>query len=144
MIKEFVEKWDKNKDKLKEYFSKTPQSEYENYEGIVKALFEKVINAGLEHYSSQRFCTEKMITIDDGKYDGTQIFILHRNTVAPELKNYVYTNTYYGTCPGCDTLLAIQDNLEQLPDKNQIEGYMTIALHLLQKCNFMKEDEEED
>lgn len=141
MIKEFVEKWDKNKDKLEEYFSKTPQSEYENYEGIVKALFEKVINFGLETYSSKRFRTEDIVTIDDGKYDGTQIFILHRNTVAPELKDYVYTNTYYGSCPGCDTLLAIQGyDLEQKPNKNEVEGYMTIALHLLQKCNFMKED----
>ena len=43
MIKEFVEKWDKYKKDLEDYFRNTKQGEYDTYEEIVKALFEKVI-----------------------------------------------------------------------------------------------------
>jgi hypothetical protein len=44
MIKEFIEAWEKNKEKLENYFRNTNQDEYDEYEKIVKKLFEKVIN----------------------------------------------------------------------------------------------------
>jgi hypothetical protein len=44
MIKEFIEAWDKSKDKLEDYFRNTKQEEYDRYEKIVIKLFEKVIN----------------------------------------------------------------------------------------------------
>ena len=44
MIKEFVDAWDANKDKLEEYFRTTRQEEYNNYRTIVYQLFKKVIN----------------------------------------------------------------------------------------------------
>ena len=141
MIKDFVEKWNKNKNKLEEYFSQTKQSEYFDYKSIVKALFEKVINDdGI--YESEKFDTDNIFVIDDGDYQGTQIFILSKNVYQPNVKDYVYTNTYYGSCSGCDTLLAIQDcDTEKMPSKNQVEGYMLLALHLLQECKFMEEED---
>lgn len=39
MIKEFCLAWEKNKDKLEEYFRKARQEEYGNYEDLVKCLF---------------------------------------------------------------------------------------------------------
>ena len=134
MIKEFIEKWDKYKNELEEYFKTNKQLEYSSYALIVKALFDIIINKDEE----DKFDTENIVVIDDGDYQGTQIFILHKDWYQPSVEDYVYTNTYYGSCSGCDTLLAIQDwDLEELPSEEQIKEYMTLALHLLQKCKYM-------
>lgn len=137
MIKEFVEKWDKYKKDLEDYFRSTKQAEYSTYEDIVKVLFEKVINRDIDY---GEYDIENILVIDDGDYQGTQIFILHRNTYQPNIEEYVYTNTYYGSCSGCDTLQSIQSWYDELPSKNQVKDYMELALHLLQKCKFMNED----
>ena len=82
-----------------------------------------------------------MTIIDDGDYQGTQIFIIPLNTYQPNVKDYVYTNTYYGSCSGCDTLQAISYYDRELPSETQIKEYMQLALHLLQKCMWLKEEE---
>ena len=140
MIKEFVESWDKHKDELKEYFKNNPQSEYCDYEDIVKLLFEKVINVDLED-DYDKFDVEEIKVIDDGDYQGTRIFILHKNSYQPGILEYVYTHTYYGSCSGCDTLLAILDyNYDEKPNEQQVEDLMQLALHLLQRCKYMEEE----
>lgn len=137
MIKEFVEKWNKYKNDLEEFFRNTEQEKYSSYEEIVRILFDKVINKDEE----EPFDTKNICVIDDGSYQGTQIFILHKDIYQPEIEDYVYTNTYYGSCSGCDTLLSISDYDDGLPDEEQIKEYMTLALHLLQKCKYMYEGE---
>ena len=44
MKKEFIERWEKNKGRLEEYFRTTKQEDYDTYGKIVKRLFELVIN----------------------------------------------------------------------------------------------------
>ena len=139
MIKEFIEKWEKNKKGLEEYFCKNKQGEYYEYEDIVKLLFEKIINID-ETIESEKFDIENIHVIDDGDYQGTQIYLIHKNEYQPSIEDYVYTDTYYGSCPGCDTLMEIQGSEEELPNKKQVKAYMTLALHLLQKCKYMKDD----
>ena len=140
MIKEFIGKWDKYKKDLEDYFRHTEQKEYDEYEKIVKILFQKIINRDLE-YDSERFDVEDLLKIDDGDWQGTQIFILHKDCYQPEVESYVYTSTYYGSCSGCDTLQAISCYDSGLPDEEQIKDYMTLALHLLQKCHYMQGEE---
>jgi hypothetical protein len=141
MIKEFCLAWEKNKDKLEEFFRKARQEEYGNYEDLVKLLFDIVINPSIEcdHY---RFDTENILVIDDGDYQGTQVFILHRDQYQPSVEDYVYTNTYYGSCSGCDTLLSINEYEDGLPSESQINDYMDLCLHLLQRCHYMIDEEE--
>ena len=141
MIKEFCLAWEKNKDKLEEYFRKTRQEEYGNYEDLVKLLFDIVINPSIEcdHY---RLDTENILVIDDGEYQGTQVFILHRDQYQPSVEDYVYTNTYYGSCSGCDTLLSINEYEDGLPSESQVNDYMDLCLHLLQRCHYMIDEEE--
>ena len=62
MIKEFIEKWDKYKNDLEDYFRYTEQIEYDEYEKIVKILFEKIINKDLE-YDSERYDVEDLYQI---------------------------------------------------------------------------------
>lgn len=136
MIKDFCLAWEKNKGKLEEYFRTTKQDEYYSYKNLVELLFDIVIIPSMED-SYYWFDTENILVIDDGDYQGTQVFILHRDRYQPSVKEYVYTNTYYGSCSGCDTLLAISGYGSDLPDEEQVKDYMELCLHLLQKCNFM-------
>ena len=140
MIKEFVEKWDKHKKDLENYFRTTPQIEYQDYIDIVKALFFEVINAGNIHGGND-FDINNIVVIDDGEYQGNQIFILHKNNYQPSVddNDYVYTNTYYGSCSGCDTLQSISGYTDGLPTEEQVKDYMQLALNLLQKCHYMED-----
>lgn len=142
MIKDFVKAWDLNKNKLEEYIKTHKQEEYDSYEALVKLLFDIVINPTIAVGFSMRFDTEHILTIDDGDYQGTQIFILHKDTYQPGVEEYVYTSVYYGSCSGCDTLLSINSYCEEFPDETQVKDYMQLLLHLLQKCHMMSEDDE--
>ena len=137
MIKEFVERWDKYKGDLEKYFRNTRQEEYSDYEDIVRALFKEVINK--EEIDGYEFDLDKMTIIDDGDYQGTRIFIIPLDTYQPSVEEYVITNTYYGSCSGCDTLLAISSYVGGIPDEEQVKDYIELALHLLQKCRWLEE-----
>ena len=138
MIKEFIEKWNKYNKELKKYFKNTEQKKYSEYKDIIKSLFEIVINRD-EEFDCYKFDTENILVIDDGDYQGTQIFILHKDTYQPSIEEYVYTNTYYGSCSGCDTLLSISSYDDGLPTEEQVKDYMQLALHLLQRFKYMEE-----
>lgn len=136
MIKKFIERWEKYKGNLENYFRNTRQKKYDTYGEIVKALFEKIINV-----EGETFDLNKMKIIDDGDYQGTQIFIIPLDTYQPNASEYVTTNTYYGSCSGCDTLESIRCCDDGLPTEKQIKDYMELALHLLQKCKWLEEGE---
>lgn len=141
MIKEFVERWNKYKGNLEEYFRNTKQEKYASYYNIVKLLFEKVINQ--EEINGYKFDMDSITTIDDGDYQGTLIFVIPLDTYQPDTTEYVVTNTYYGSCSGCDTLQAISEyDYDMLPNEEQIKDYMELALHLLQKCKWLYNEEE--
>ena len=135
MIAEFVDRWYRYKDELEDYFRNTPQKGYSEYSDIVKLLFEKVINQEDDY----GFDTKDFLVIDDGHYQGTQIFIFHKDTYNPSIEDYVYTDTYYGSCSYCDTLQGISHWDDDYPDEEQIQEYMQLALNLLQKCKYFEE-----
>lgn len=135
MIKEFCLAWEKNKDKLEEYLRTTPQSEYGSYKDLVRSIFNIVINTDERIYD--QYDTENIVSIDDGDYQGTLIFILHRDTYYPDVSDYVFTSVDYGSCSGCDTLLSISGYEDDIPSDEQVEDYMTLCLHLLEHCKFM-------
>lgn len=143
MVKEFCLAWGKNKGELEEYFRTTKQGEYSDYEDLVKLLFDIVINPSIKN-SYKRFDTENILVIDDGDYQGTLVFVLHRDHCQPSIEDYVYTNVCYGSCSYCDTLQGIHGYEYGLPDEQQVEDYMELCLHLLQRCNFMIDKTEED
>ena len=138
MITELVQQWDKNKNRLEEYFKTTEQKHYDSYESIVKILFKYVINRD----SDETFDVGKMTIIDDGDYQGTQIFIIPKDTYQPNVEDYLMTNTYYGSCSGCDTLQGICHYEDGLPTDGQVKEYMMLALHLVQKMKYLSENED--
>lgn len=124
MVKEIINQWEDRKEVLKNYFRTTPQSEYGEYIDIVKAIFRYVI----EGYN-----IDKITVVDDGDWQGTQLFLIPLKTYQPCASEYLITHTYYGSCSGCDTLLGIRDFGHGLPSEAQVKEYMTLALHLVQK-----------
>lgn len=135
MIKEIIEKWEANKHKLEEYFRTTNQDEYGSYQEILKKIFELVINDEDEDWDN--FDIDKMVVIDHGDYQGSLIFIIPLDTYQPSPDEYIVTNTYYGSCSGCDTLLSIDDTFGELPTEEQVSQYMTLALHLVQRMKWL-------
>lgn len=134
MLQEIIKQWEENKYKLEEYFKTTKQSEYSDYKEIVKALFNYCIPQA-DEYSGWNI--EKMTVIDDGDYQGTQIFLIPKDTYQPSAEDYIVTDTYYGSCSGCDTLQSIVSYDYELPTESQVREYMTLALHLVQKLHWL-------
>ena len=139
MIQEIIKRWEENKYKLEEYFSTTKQEKFASYEAIVQQIFELVINSDEDSY--ERFNVNKMTVIDDGYYQGTQIFIIPRDTYQPNIDDYLITHTYYGSCSGCDVLEGIRNYSSGLPTEQQVKEYMILALHLVQKMKRITDDE---
>ncbi len=141
MITDIIQKWEENKSKLEEYFKNTEQKEYSEYKTIVKKIFELVVNTSIDR--DDNFDINGMTVIDDGDYQGTQIFIVHKDTYQPSVGDYVVTDTYYGSCSGCDTLQAISDYDDGRPSESQLKEYMALALHLVQKMRWLSGAEED-
>lgn len=144
MVKEFVKQWDENKHKLEEYFKNTPMEEYRDYEDIVVKIFELCITSTTKAYDHGGFNLDNMTVIDDGHYQGTQIYIIPIDTYQPSVSDYVMTHNYYGSCSGCDTLQSIHEYEDGLPSDEQIKEYMSLALHLVQKLKWLPNNEEEE
>ena len=99
-------------------------------QAIVKKIFELCIPEANTYCG---WALDKMTVIDDGDYQGTQIFIIPEDTYQPSVGDYVMTDTYYGSCSGCDTLQRICNYEDGFPTDGQVKEYMTLALHLVQK-----------
>lgn len=140
MIKEIIKNWEENKYKLEEYFKTTKQEEYQSYEAIVRKIFEICINVSDSKYDN--YDIENLHVIDDGHYQGTVIFIIPKNVYQPSAEDYLVTDTYYGSCSGCDTLQSICGYEYEFPTNEQVKEYMTLALHLVQKLHWLSKDRE--
>ena len=131
MIQEVIKQWDENKHKLEEYFRTTKQEEYS---GSYKAILQKVIELVVtEKDEYNKYDATKITVVDDGDYQGTQLFLIPTDTYIPSVEDYLITHTYYGSCSGCDTLQAISSYDDDLQTEEQVKEYMTLALHLVQK-----------
>lgn len=123
MIAEIVQQWENNKEILREEFKKTCPASYRE---IVESLFKLVL-------TSKDYDVDKMTVIDDGDYQGTKIYIIPEKTYQPSESDYLMTAVSYGSCSGCDTLEAIKsDNYEDTPTEDQVNQFMTLALHIIQ------------
>ena len=140
MIHFIIEKWEENKSHLEEYFKKTNMQDFESYKTILEKIFELVINNGADN--NHLFDTKKMTVIDDGDFQGTQIFIIPLKTRQPSETEYVITNKFYGSYSGCDTLLGISNYDDGLPSEEQVSKYMTVAIHLIQKMKWLYDENE--
>ena len=138
MIKEIINKWDLHKSKLGNYFATTNQSEYSTYKNIIKKTIEIIINTNDFDYDN--YDVDKMTVINHGDYQGTQLFIIPKDTYQPSIEDYLFVHNYYGSCSGCDTLQSINDYDDGLPTEEQIKDYMLLSLHLIQKMRYFTDN----
>lgn len=130
MIKEFIAQWWMYHQNMEQYFKSIPKIHTLDYKDIVKALVENVLNCGVgeEWYK----ISTDIHVIDDGYYQGTQIFFVHNDTYQPCVGDYFFTHNYYGTCSGYDTLLSIIDEYNPKPATDeQVKQLMKLAFDML-------------
>lgn len=130
MDKDIIERWYKNKENLKRYFETHVQREYSEYKQVVGALIKYCLNNNVG--SGDEF-SELFDVSDYGDYQGTQIFLLHKDTYQPNIGDYYVFDNYYGSCSGCDTLLGISNYDEGYPSEEQVSEYMNLCLHMVQR-----------
>lgn len=130
-------KWAKNKDKLRERLANTPQIGYDSYLKLLSIALDEIVNdEKVEDWRGRKpLQTKDIVEINFGDYQGTQILVFHKNTYQPDASETYYTVVEYGSCSGCDTLLAISEYEEGLPSEGQINDYMTLCLHMLQRIH---------
>lgn len=130
MEKEIIERWERGKENLRNYLS--THSIWDNcssYNELVYVLIEECLN----YSTDERFST-KFTCIDDGNYQGTQLFVLHYETYQPNINDYYIFDNEYGSCSGCDTLLGIIGyDYDVIPDENMVNQLMTLCLHMVQR-----------
>lgn len=129
MIKEFIDQWWKHKDNMERYFKSIPKIRAIDYEDIVKALIGNVLNCE-EELVRYKISTDIHV-IDDGEYQGTQIFVVHNDTYQPDVDDYFFTHNYYGSCSGCDTLQSITQYQPKPATDEQVKELMKLAFDLL-------------
>ena len=122
MIQEFVDAFMASKQQLRDKFSeKNPE-----YIDIVRAVI-SVMPGGYGQPDA-----EIVHEIDDGDYQGTLVYVIGAKGYQPY--DYWYVRVCYGSCSGCDTLKSIMSDGDygEHPNSNQVDQYMTLALHVVQ------------
>jgi hypothetical protein len=132
MIQKFVSRFMAAESVLREKFAaKHPDA----YIDIVKAVVSVI---GEEGEYGEPDAT-RIHQIDDGDYQGTLVFVIAAKGYQPSA--YWYVKVGYGSCSGCDTLEGIRDYEDGPPTKEQLDAYMTLALHIVQGFKSMQTEE---
>lgn len=131
MLKIVIEKWWKNKNKLEDAYRTKKEWNSCSYRDIVKETIDIILN---DNDECDKWDVEHITEIDDGDYQGTYLYLIPKKTYQPSSYEYLMTYVYYGSCSGCDTLLAIQDwrKGKDLLEEEQIKGFMALSLHILE------------
>lgn len=134
MIKEFIDRFQKNRDTLRAGFSATHPDDY-------KDIVEAVIRAVSDDVKYDSPDPSRIHVIDDGDYQGTLVYVIAAGGYQPD--TYWYVKVDYGSCSGCDTLQAISEYSSEPPTESQINQYMMLATHILQGLKKMGDDDQE-
>lgn len=133
MIENFTKAWFANLHKMREQFTAKHPSQYLD---VVRAVIQMLHDADSNAY--YRPDPDRIHEIDDGNYQGTLVYVIAAEGCQPS--TYWYVRVNYGSCSGCDTLQAISDYSSEPPDKEQVDQYMQLALHVVQGLREMGGD----
>ncbi len=148
MLKIMAKKWAKNQKLLKQKFATTKGLNICNYIDIVKMTFDVIYNSNEQDYGS-KLDIEQITQIDNGDYQGTLLYLIPFDTYQPSEYEYLMTYVDYGSCSGCDTLMAIQayGYSEEFLNDRQVKEFMQLALHIIQhtirpyNCGWRKDED---
>lgn len=101
----------------------------ESYSDLFRAVMECICAA--DFYYGDKPDPKNIKCIDFGDYHGSLLLICPVDTYQPS--KFYCAVVAYGSCGGCDTLLAVRDlDNGEVPSTRQIDQYMSLALHLVQ------------
>jgi hypothetical protein len=133
MILNYVKQWEERKHLLEQWLN---ENEPNSYESIYEMLFNLVVTKPNDDEYSE-WDWGRFVKIDDGSFQGNEIYILCSNEYQPSLTDYIFTSVAYGSCSVCDTFQSI----EMLEDKaERVKQYMTLALHMIQETKSFKDN----
>jgi len=137
MIAALVEQWNARQEVLRaKYSTQHPGS----YSAILQDLLTLVLTAPVDfRYGS--LDASKVVRVDHGDYQGTEIYLIPLSTYQPSAEDYVWFSNEYGSCSGCDAFSAVRDNYgrwDDPPNEKQTEGYMSLALHMVQRMKWLE------
>ena len=131
MIKYCLDKWNKNRERLEEVLSKDTKLNNCEYEYLVKLVVDHILNDEDCGYG-EKWDSSEITVVDNGNYQGTQLFIIPAKTYQPSEYEYLMTYVSYGSCSGCDTLLGIQDwSDKEPPADTQLKDSMVLCKDLI-------------
>lgn len=111
MLKICKRKWAENKKYLFD--------EILNYKGdfeyidLVKLTVNCILNRNEPDYELT-WDVDHITVIDDGDYQGTLLFLIPAKTYQPSEYEYLLTFVGYGSCSGCDSLLAVHEYCDEM------------------------------
>lgn len=132
VIEEFVRRWEARKSEVRAAFEASHPSDYID---IVRHVVSILTTDGYSGSPDPK----RLHEINDGDYQGTLVYVIAETGYQPN--TYWYVRVCYGSCSGCDTLEAIRGYCSELPSKEQVDQYMTLALHILQGLKKMGGEE---
>lgn len=136
MIIQFVEAFESRRDAIRARLS---EKHPENYAEIVKAVVSEIGNAlRAKDQHATAPDPERVHKIDDGRCQGTLVFVIAETGYQPS--SYWYVRVGYGSCSGCDTLEHIRGYTDEAPTEQQVSDYMTLALHIVQGLSAMGDE----
>lgn len=128
MIAYCLEKWNKNKDKLKAHLSEHTDLCHVEYLDLVKMIVTHILNDDTRDIV---WDVDKITEIDNGDYQGTLLYLIPEDTYQPSEYQYLMTYVGYGSCSGCDTLLSIQPYSGELLSEDGLKDYMTLCKDII-------------
>lgn len=140
MEKEIIERWEKGKENLRTYFSTHSIEECcSSYQQVVDTLIKQGLNFEVEN--KWDLFAQDFSYIDDGDYQGTQLYLLHKDVYQPYYDKYYVFDNEYGSCSGCDTLMSIIDygDYDSCPNEEMVDGLMILCLHMVQRMKCLSQ-----
>ena len=123
MITKFVTAFDDKREALRAEFAKKHPGSYAE---IVRLVISQISDGG--EYDEPD--PDRVHQIDDGDWQGTLVFVIAAGGYQPT--DYWSLKIHYGSCSVCDTLQSIQDPYGDEVSPEQVDDYMTLALHIVQ------------
>jgi hypothetical protein len=137
MLKYCIEKWEQNKNILKDALSKDDNLNTCDYEYLVRMVVRYILNKNIREDDVQ-FNESDIAVIDHGNYQGSQLFVVAEDTYQPGYWQYLIGYQHYGSCSGCDTLKSIRFDIrhDAVPFEAQLKEYMSLCKDIV--CSFVR------
>ncbi len=120
MIQEFVEQWDRKKDRLRQRIAECRPDEYKQLVELVAEIMDE----------GKTLDPSRVFEFWGSDYQGNALYVLRGKDNVYEGDCFYTVKVDYGSCSGCDTLQSI---VVDFAGDKQLDRYMKLCLHIVQE-----------